>query len=40
MTEKITTSSAFIDMGHDVIALILDYVPRRTTEELALYART
>ena len=37
MTEKITTSSAFIDMGHDVIALILDYVTRKTTEQLAPY---
>ena len=34
VTEELT---AFIDLGHDVIALILDYVTRWRTDELAQY---
>ena len=39
-TNKITkhsTSFCFVDIGHDVMAIILDYIPRENTEEVAPY---
>mgnify|MGYP004001349661 CR=1 FL=1 len=40
MTEEFSTPSAFVDMGLNVIALILGYVPRRSTDVLARYRGT
>ena len=34
---KHSTSFCFVDIGHDAMAILLDYIPRENTEEVAPY---